>query len=120
MLLQAFVWSCWVNAFLSLAMAGFLVCSGRSTYLKNLWIAVSLAVTFWSAGQAVMASTADQHMAYISAIVANCASSLIPVTIIAKGWIESHGGRIWAESEGRGKGTSVTFTLPAATGTCAL
>jgi signal transduction histidine kinase len=32
---------------------------------------------------------------------------------IAKLWVEAHGGRIWAESEGEGKGTTVTFTLPA-------
>lgn len=32
---------------------------------------------------------------------------------IAKAWVEAHGGRIWAESEGEGKGTMVTFTLPA-------
>jgi signal transduction histidine kinase len=31
---------------------------------------------------------------------------------IAKLWVEAHGGRIWAESEGEGKGTTVTFTLP--------
>lgn len=31
---------------------------------------------------------------------------------IAKGWVEAHGGRIWAESAGLGKGTTVTFTLP--------
>ncbi len=31
---------------------------------------------------------------------------------IAKGWVEAHGGKIWAESEGEGKGTKVTFTLP--------
>ncbi len=31
---------------------------------------------------------------------------------IAKTWIEAHDGHIWAESEGEGKGTKVTFTLP--------
>jgi signal transduction histidine kinase len=31
---------------------------------------------------------------------------------IAKAWVEAHGGKIWAESEGEGKGTKVTFTLP--------
>ncbi len=32
---------------------------------------------------------------------------------IAKAWVEAHGGKIWAESEGEGKGATVTFTLPA-------
>jgi len=27
--------------------------------------------------------------------------------------IEVHGGKIWAESEGPGKGTTIRFTLPA-------
>jgi signal transduction histidine kinase len=31
---------------------------------------------------------------------------------IAKAWVEAHGGKIWAESDGEGKGTTVTFTLP--------
>lgn len=30
---------------------------------------------------------------------------------IAKAWVEAHGGKIWAESEGMGKGTRVTFTV---------
>ncbi len=31
---------------------------------------------------------------------------------IAKAWVEAHGGKIWAESDGEGKGTKMTFTLP--------
>ncbi|MBU2576009.1 cell wall metabolism sensor histidine kinase WalK, partial [Patescibacteria group bacterium] len=31
---------------------------------------------------------------------------------IAKKIIEAHGGRIWAESEGKDKGSMFTFTLP--------
>ncbi len=33
---------------------------------------------------------------------------------ICKGIVDAHGGRIWAESDGVGKGTLVTFTLPLA------
>ena len=38
---------------------------------------------------------------------------------ICKGLVEAHGGRIRAESDGVGKGTCVTFTLPAEVGTAA-
>lgn len=31
---------------------------------------------------------------------------------VAKKIVEAHGGRIWAESEGKGQGAAITFTLP--------
>jgi len=31
---------------------------------------------------------------------------------IAKGWVEAHGGQIWAESKGEGRGTRMTINLP--------
>jgi signal transduction histidine kinase len=31
---------------------------------------------------------------------------------IARGIVELHGGRMWAESEGRGKGAAFNFTIP--------
>ena len=33
---------------------------------------------------------------------------------ICKGIVEAHGGRIWADSDGVGRGTRVTFTIPVA------
>ena len=32
--------------------------------------------------------------------------------VICRGIVEAHGGRIWAESDGRGRGTRITFTVP--------
>lgn len=31
---------------------------------------------------------------------------------LSKFWVEAHGGKIWAESKGEGKGTRINFTLP--------
>ena len=36
--------------------------------------------------------------------------------VICRGIIEAHGGRIWAESDGPGHGTRITFTIPVAEG----
>jgi signal transduction histidine kinase len=30
---------------------------------------------------------------------------------VSKGLVEAHGGRIWADSQGEGKGANLTFTL---------
>lgn len=36
--------------------------------------------------------------------------------VVSKGIVEAHGGKLWAESEGDGKGSTFTFTLPVDTG----
>jgi signal transduction histidine kinase len=45
---------------------------------------------------------------------ASTASGLGLGLSICKSLIEAHGGRIWAESEGEGRGSSFCFTLPLA------
>ena len=36
--------------------------------------------------------------------------------VICKGIVEAHGGKIWAESKGEGKGSTFTFSLPVSSG----
>ncbi len=93
---------------------------------------ISNALKFTSQGSVTI--TANDHGNYVSCAISDSGSGIAKADIervftrffhgknsskgsglglaIAKAWVEAHGGKIWAESDGEGKGATVTFTLP--------
>src|SRR4051812_1671429 len=82
MLRDVFVWSCWINAALSAAMAGFVLSPRPQTGVKLGWGLVCLSTAAWSAGLGVMTSTGHRAVAELGSSILQIGSTFIPVFLV--------------------------------------
>ena len=77
---------------------------------ENIWVAVSVT----DEGQGVTAENLPRLFRKFSRLEDESQGTDTGLGLaICKGIVEAHGGRIWAESDGPGKGACFTFTIPA-------
>lgn len=71
MLVDIFIWSCWVNAALSAAMAAVSLFSRPTSRVKTLWGATCLAIAAWAVGTASSTNSEGISAARISETAVN-------------------------------------------------